>query len=94
MLLLRDGLLLKIQLLFFLSHSIPIGLGASLYIRSDWNQSFRMLGWKAKVSLEEGVQQMLDRLEDWRDAPVWNPETIQQATSKWFQCLGDKVTNV
>ena len=53
-----------------------------------------MLGWEAKVSLEEGVQQMLDRLEDWRDAPVWNPKSIQQATLKWFQYLGDKVTNV
>jgi UDP-glucose 4-epimerase len=53
-----------------------------------------MLGWEAKVSLEEGVRQMLDRLEDWRDAPVWNPETIQQATSKWFQYLGDKITHV
>jgi UDP-glucose 4-epimerase len=52
------------------------------------------LGWKAKVSLEEGVGQMLGRLEDWRDAPVWNPENIQQATSKWFQYLGDKATNV
>jgi UDP-glucose 4-epimerase len=53
-----------------------------------------MLGWEAKVSLEEGVRQMLDRLEEWRDAPVWNPETIQQATSKWFQYLGDKITHV
>jgi len=61
---------------------------------ADVSKISSMLGWKAKVSLEEGVQQMLDRLEDWRDAPVWNPETIQQATSKWFQYLGDKVTNV
>jgi UDP-glucose 4-epimerase len=61
---------------------------------ADVSKISRMLGWKAKVSLKEGVQQMLDRLEDWRDAPVWNPETIQQATSKWFQYLGDKVTNV
>ena len=61
---------------------------------ADVSKISSMLGWKAKVSLEDGVQQMLDRLEDWRDAPVWNPETIQQATSKWFQCLGDKVTNV
>ena len=52
------------------------------------------LGWKAKVSLEEGVRQMLGSLEDWRDAPVWNPENIQQATSKWFQYLGDKITHV
>ena len=61
---------------------------------ADVSKISRMLGWKAKVSLEEGVRQMLDRLEDWRDAPVWNPESIQQATSKWFQYLGDKVTNV
>ena len=61
---------------------------------ADVSKIGRKLGWKAKVSLEEGVQQMLDRLEDWRDAPVWNPETIQQATSKWFQYLGDKATNV
>jgi len=61
---------------------------------ADVSKINRMLGWKAKVSLEEGVQQMLDRLEDWRDAPVWNPETIQRATSKWFQYLGDKVANV
>jgi UDP-glucose 4-epimerase len=60
---------------------------------ADVNKIYRMLGWKAKVSLEEGVQQMLGRLEDWRDAPVWNPATIQGATSKWFQYLGDKVTN-
>ena len=53
-----------------------------------------MLGWKAKVTLEDGVRQMLDRLEDWRDAPVWNPESIQEATSKWFEYLGDKVANV
>jgi UDP-glucose 4-epimerase len=61
---------------------------------ADVGKIDRMLGWKAKVSLEDGVGQMLDRLEDWRDAPVWNPESIQQATSKWFQYLGDKVSNV
>jgi UDP-glucose 4-epimerase len=61
---------------------------------ADIRKINRMLGWKAKVSLEEGVRQMLDRLEDWRDAPVWNPESIQQATSKWFLYLGGKVANV
>jgi len=53
-----------------------------------------MLGWKAKVSLEEGVKKMLTNIEDWRDAPVWNPGSIELATSKWFKYLGDKVTNV
>ena len=51
------------------------------------------IGWQAKVSLEEGVKNMLDRLEDWRDAPVWDPQSIQQATQSWFQYLGDETAN-
>lgn len=74
--------------------SIPKRPGEPDCTFADVSKISRMLGWKAKISLEEGVQQMLGRLEDWRDAPVWNPETIQQATSKWFQYLGDKVANV
>ncbi len=49
----------------------------------------RLLGWQAKVSLEEGVQQMLLHINDWKDAPVWNPESISRATQSWFQYLGN-----
>lgn len=48
-----------------------------------------LLGWKAKVSFEEGVGRMLERINDWKDAPVWNPATIDQATAAWFQYLGE-----
>lgn len=47
-----------------------------------------LLGWKARVSFEEGVHRMLERIEDWRDAPVWNPASIGQATASWFHYLG------
>ena len=49
-----------------------------------------MLGWKAKVSFEEGVKKMLLNINDWRDAPVWDPLSINQATKSWFQYLGGK----
>jgi UDP-glucose 4-epimerase len=48
-----------------------------------------LLGWRATTSLEEGVGVMLDHLEDWRDAPVWNPASIEEATRAWFQYLED-----
>jgi UDP-glucose 4-epimerase len=32
---------------------------------------------------------MLERINDWKDAPVWNPATIDQATAAWFQYLGE-----
>lgn len=55
---------------------------------ADVSKIRRLLGWKARVSLEEGVARMLEHIEDWKDAPVWNPATINQATASWFRYLG------
>lgn len=45
------------------------------------------LGWAPKMSFEDGVKVMLSRINDWRDAPVWTPATIQEATRDWFTYL-------
>lgn len=45
------------------------------------------LGWESSVSFEEGVAKMLENIEDWRDAPLWNPESIEKATATWFSYL-------
>ncbi len=45
------------------------------------------LGWEPKVSLEEGVRRILEHIDYWREAPVWTPKTIGQATKKWFRYL-------
>ena len=49
----------------------------------------KLLGWKPRISFEEGVRQILDRITDWKDAPVWNSSTIDRATATWFHYLGD-----
>jgi UDP-glucose 4-epimerase len=48
------------------------------------------LGWEPTVSFEEGVGLMLEHIDYWREAPVWNPESIAEATTEWFAYLGDK----
>lgn len=48
------------------------------------------LKWQPKVSFEEGVKIMLDALSDYRDAPLWTPEKIKEATADWFKYLGGK----
>ena len=45
------------------------------------------LGWTQKVSFEEGVQRILDNIEYWRNAPLWDPTTIAKATRTWFEML-------
>ena len=49
----------------------------------------RLLNWAPQVSFEQGVQNMLDVIGNWRDAPVWDPSSIGKATQTWFQYLGD-----
>ena len=55
---------------------------------ADTTKIENMLGWKAKVSLEEGVKNILDNIDYWREAPVWTPDTINDATKDWFKYLG------
>jgi UDP-glucose 4-epimerase len=45
------------------------------------------LGWTPTVSFEDGVAEMLTVIDDWRDAPVWDPTTIEEATRTWFGTL-------
>lgn len=55
---------------------------------ADISKISRDLGWKQKVSFEAGVAMMMKEIEVWRDAPLWDPASIEQATKTWFQYLG------
>jgi UDP-glucose 4-epimerase len=48
-----------------------------------------LLGWTPKMSFAAGVQIMLDNIEKWRDAPVWDPDSISKATEGWFRHLAE-----
>jgi UDP-glucose 4-epimerase len=45
------------------------------------------LSWEPRVSFEEGVAAMLENIEYWKEAPVWDESSIAQATRQWFNCL-------
>jgi UDP-glucose 4-epimerase len=49
----------------------------------------KLLGWKPEVTLEEGVALMLEHLQDWKDAPLWDVDKIDEATKSWFKYLGE-----
>ena len=54
---------------------------------ADITKAKRMLDWEPEVSLEEGVKILLDNIDYWREAPVWDKESIAKATEKWFEYL-------
>jgi UDP-glucose 4-epimerase len=55
---------------------------------ADVSKIERLLGWRAQVTIDDGVARMLERIDDWRDAPVWEPTSIARATAGWFAHLG------
>jgi len=54
---------------------------------ADTKKISELLGWQPKVSFEEGVGLMLDNIDYWRDAPVWDKQSIADATKDWFKYL-------
>jgi len=55
---------------------------------ADMSKVNRMTGWTPSVSLEAGVARMLEVIDDWRDAPLWDEKSIASATADWFKHLG------
>ncbi len=54
---------------------------------ADTQKITTTLKWTPKVSFEEGVKQLMEHLDDFRNAPVWDPESIKEATKNWFKYL-------
>lgn len=54
---------------------------------ADISKITRDLDWAPVVSFEEGVGRMTAEIENWRDAPLWDPASIEQATKAWFQYM-------
>jgi UDP-glucose 4-epimerase len=46
------------------------------------------LHWEPRIKFEDGVNTMLANIDYWREAPVWDPSAIAEATKGWFQVLG------
>jgi len=39
------------------------------------------------ISIEEGVEKILEDIDYWKEATVWNPDSISEATEDWFKYL-------
>ena len=45
------------------------------------------LNWEPKISIDVGIKMLMQNINEWKDAPVWTPESIAQATKDWFKYL-------
>lgn len=44
----------------------------------------KLLNWEPRISFEKGCAVMKTLIPAFKDAPVWTPDKIEQATKEWF----------
>lgn len=66
---------------------IPKRPGEPDCTHADITKVRELLGWRPKIGFEKGVERMLENIDHWREAPVWTPDKIANATRDWFKYL-------
>jgi UDP-glucose 4-epimerase len=56
---------------------------------ADISKIKKDLGWFPTISIEEGIKKVLDDIDYWKNAKVWDPDSISKATEDWFKYLSD-----
>ena len=56
---------------------------------ADIKKIQNQLKWKPVITLEQGVNEILEHLKYWKDAPLWTKKKINQATKNWFKYMKD-----
>ena len=54
---------------------------------ADISKARNLLKWEPKVTLEEGVSALLENIDYWSNAPVWDADSISVSTKTWFEYL-------
>jgi UDP-glucose 4-epimerase len=66
---------------------LPDRPGEPKATHADISKIQNMLNWRPTISFEEGVKIMLDNIDYWQDAPLWDENSIKEATKAWFKYL-------
>lgn len=69
--------------------SIPKRPGEPDCTWADIDRITTELDWRPRVSFEEGVAKVLANIDYWREAPLWDADSIAQATKTWFEYLSE-----
>ncbi len=70
---------------------IPKRPGEPDCTHADISKIRKLLGWQPRVPFEKGVEILLENIDYWRQAPIWTPEAIAEATKEWHEYLAVKL---
>ena len=57
---------------------------------ADISKITNELKWSPKISFKEGVSMMMAEINNWQDAPLWEPDSIAVATKTWSKYMSEE----
>ena len=66
---------------------IPKRPGEPNCTHADILKAKKLLKWKPQVRFKNGVQILLKNIDNWKESPLWDKDSIKKATKKWFEQL-------
>ena len=54
---------------------------------SSTKKAKKILKWKYKIGISQGIKIMLDNISLWKNAPIWSKSKINKSTKTWFKYL-------
>ena len=67
--------------------SVPKRPGEPNRSLADISKIKAHLNWEPKISIDQGIRLLLKNISNWKEAPVWTPNSIKKATKTWFKLL-------
>ena len=65
--------------------NIPDRPGEPRQTFADISKIKNKLGWEPKIKFEDGVKIMIDNINYWKDALLWDKSSISNETKDWFK---------
>ena len=56
---------------------------------ADIKKINNLISWQPTIKFEDGVKMMLENIDLWENAPLWDKCKIEKATKSWFEYLGN-----
>ena len=66
---------------------IPMRPGEPKITHSSILKAKKILKWKPKINFEDGISELINNINYWKDSPLWNKSNIKKATKNWFKYL-------
>jgi len=66
---------------------IPKRPGEPDTTHADIRKIKKILNWKPKIKIDQGIKIMLSNINYWKNATIWSPIKIKKATKNWFKYL-------